>query len=47
LPPHAWYFFALFIGVVIGLMAEPLPGPAISLIGVTLVTVLVSRHEGS
>jgi L-tartrate/succinate antiporter len=40
LPPHAWRFFALFIGVVVGLMAEPLPGPAISLIGVTLVTVL-------
>jgi L-tartrate/succinate antiporter len=40
LAPHAWYFFALFVGVVIGLMAEPMPGPAISLIGVTLVTVL-------
>jgi L-tartrate/succinate antiporter len=40
LPQHAWYFFALFIGVIVGLMFEPLPGGAIGLIGVTLVTVL-------
>ena len=40
LAPHAWYFFALFAGVVVGLMTEPLPGPAVSLIGVTLITVL-------
>jgi L-tartrate/succinate antiporter len=37
---NAWYFFALFVGVIVGLMTEPIPGPAISLIGVTLVTVL-------
>ena len=36
LPPHAWYFFALFAGVIVGLMFEPLPGGAIGLIGVTL-----------
>ncbi|MGB8436951.1 MAG: anion permease [Burkholderiales bacterium] len=40
LPPHAWYFFAIFVGVIVGLMFEPLPGGAIGLIGVTLVTVL-------
>lgn len=40
LAPHAWYFFALFAGIVVGLMTEPLPGPAVSLIGVTLITVL-------
>jgi L-tartrate/succinate antiporter len=40
LAPHAWYFFALFAGVIVGLMLEPLPGGAIGLIGVTLVTVL-------
>ncbi len=40
LPQHAWYFFALFAGVIVGLMFEPLPGGAIGLIGVTLVTVL-------
>jgi L-tartrate/succinate antiporter len=37
LPQHAWYFFAIFIGVVFGLILEPVPGPAIGLIGVTVV----------
>jgi len=40
LAPHAWYFFAIFAGVIVGLMLEPLPGGAIGLIGVTLITVL-------
>ena len=40
LPQHAWYFFAIFAGVIVGLMVEPLPGGAVGLIGVTLVTVL-------
>jgi L-tartrate/succinate antiporter len=40
LAPHAWYFFALFAAVIVGLMLEPLPGGAIGLIGVTLVAVL-------
>jgi L-tartrate/succinate antiporter len=40
LAPHAWYFFAIFTAVIVGLMLEPIPGPAISLLGVTLVTVL-------
>jgi L-tartrate/succinate antiporter len=40
LPPHAWYFFAIFAGVIVGLMVEPLPGGAIGWIGVTVVAVL-------
>ena len=40
LAQHAWYFFAIFAGVIVGLMLEPLPGGAIGLIGVTVVTVL-------
>src|SRR5512137_558399 len=40
LAPHAWYYFAIFAGVIIGLMLEPLPGGAIGLIGVTVVAVL-------
>ena len=39
LPPHAWYYFAIFVGVIVGLMFEPLPGGAIGLIGVTVVAV--------
>jgi len=40
LPQHGWYFFAIFAGVILGLMLEPLPGGAIGLIGVTLVAAL-------
>lgn len=40
LAPHAWAYFAIFAGVIVGLMFEPLPGGAIGLIGVTLVTLL-------
>ena len=40
LPQHAWFYFAIFAGVIVGLMTEPLPGGAIGLIGVVVVTVL-------
>jgi len=40
LPKYTWYFFAIFAGVIVGLMLEPLPGGAIGLIGVTVVTVM-------
>jgi L-tartrate/succinate antiporter len=40
LPQYAWYYVAIFVGVIVGLMFEPLPGGAIGVIGVTLVTVL-------
>ena len=40
LAPHAWHFFAVFVGVIVGLMTEPIPGPAISFIGVTIVALL-------
>jgi di/tricarboxylate transporter len=26
LPQYAWYYFAIFVGVIVGLMFEPLPG---------------------
>jgi L-tartrate/succinate antiporter len=32
-PQHAWYYFAIFSGVIVGLMTEPLPGAAIGFIG--------------
>jgi L-tartrate/succinate antiporter len=40
LPQHAWYYFAIFAGVIVALMTEPMPGGAIGLIGVVTVTVL-------
>jgi L-tartrate/succinate antiporter len=40
LAQYAWYFFAIFAGVIVALMLEPLPGGAIGLIGLTVVAVL-------
>jgi L-tartrate/succinate antiporter len=36
LSPNAWYFFAIFLSVILGLIFEPLPAAAIGFIGVTL-----------
>lgn len=40
LPQHAWYFFAIFAGIVAGLIAEPIPSQAVALTGVTVIAVL-------
>jgi len=40
LPVYAWHYFAIFAGVIVGLMLEPLPGGAVGLIGVTVVATL-------
>lgn len=40
LAPHAWYYFAIFSGVIAALVVEPLPSPAIGVIAVTLVALL-------
>lgn len=37
LAPHAWYFFAIFVGVIIGLIFEPQPGAVIGLSGVVII----------
>ena len=39
LAQHAWYFFSIFVGVIVGLVLEPLPGAAIAITGLTLVAV--------
>ena len=36
----AWLYFSIFAGVIVGLILEPLPGAAIAIIGLTLLTVL-------
>src|SRR5215472_1935568 len=40
LAQHAWYYFAIFAGVIVALISEPLPGAAVGLIGVVVVTAL-------
>jgi L-tartrate/succinate antiporter len=40
LAPNAWYYFAIFVGVIVGLILEPMPAAAIGLIGVVLIAIL-------
>jgi L-tartrate/succinate antiporter len=40
LTPGAWRYFALFVAVVAALVAEPIPGPVIGLIGITAAAAL-------
>ena len=37
LQPFAWHFFAIFVGVIVGLIFEPLPGAVIGLTGVVVI----------
>ena len=36
LTPGAWQYFAVFMGVIVALMFEPLPGAAVGFIGITI-----------
>lgn len=40
LPPNAWYFLCIFVGVVVGLIVEPVPAALVGLTGVSVVAVL-------
>ena len=40
LAQHAWHYFAIFSGVILGLILEPVPGAAVGWIGITGVTLL-------
>jgi len=40
LAQHAWYFFAIFSGVVAALVLEPLPNAAVGLIGISVAAAL-------
>lgn len=42
LSPHAWYFFAIFLGCVVGLILEPLPGAAVGFIGVAVIALFAN-----
>jgi L-tartrate/succinate antiporter len=40
LDPHAWYYFAVFVGVILALITEPIPPGVTGLVGVTMVALL-------
>ncbi|MDX5629396.1 MULTISPECIES: anion permease [unclassified Brenneria] len=37
LQPYSWHFFAIFVGVIVGLIFEPLPGAVIGLTGLIII----------
>ncbi|MBI4482789.1 MAG: anion permease [Acidobacteria bacterium] len=41
LTQNAWYFFAVFVAVIVGLVLEPIPAAPIGFIGVAVATVLM------
>lgn len=40
LAPNAWYFLSIFVGVVVGLIIEPIPAALVGLTGVSVVAIL-------
>lgn len=40
LTPEAWYFLSIFVGVVVGLIVEPVPAALVGLVGVAVVAIL-------
>jgi len=36
MPPQAWYYFAVFVAMIVGMILEPIPATAISFIAVTI-----------
>ena len=40
LTPFAWYYFAIFAAVIVGLILEPLPGSIVGLLGISATAVL-------
>ncbi|NDV18310.1 DASS family sodium-coupled anion symporter [Pseudodesulfovibrio sp. JC047] len=40
LSPEAWYYLSIFVGVVVGLIVEPVPAALVGLAGVTVVALL-------
>ncbi|WP_192458560.1 anion permease [Musicola keenii] len=38
LAPHAWRFFAIFVGAIVGLILEPLPGAVIGIASVVIIS---------
>ena len=40
LAPHAWHYFAIFLGVLLALVLEPVPNAAAGVVGVAAVALL-------
>lgn len=37
---HAWLFFSVFMGIIVGLILEPIPGAVVAMVGIAIIAVL-------
>ncbi len=40
LQPHAWLYFSVFLGVIVGLILEPAPGAVVAMTGLAIIAIL-------
>ncbi|VEA00783.1 tartrate carrier protein [Salmonella enterica subsp. salamae] len=40
LESHTWRYFAVFAGVIVGLILEPVPGAVVAMIGISIIAIL-------
>ncbi|VDZ76720.1 tartrate carrier protein [Salmonella bongori] len=40
LESHTWLYFAVFTGVIVGLILEPVPGAVVAMIGISIIAIL-------
>lgn len=40
LESHTWLYFAVFTGVIVGLILEPVPGAVVAMVGISIIAIL-------
>ena len=43
LESHTWLYFAVFTGVIVGLILEPVPGAVVAMVGISIIAILSRR----
>lgn len=43
LESHTWLYFAVFTGVIVGLILEPVPGAVVAMVGISIIAILSPR----
>ncbi|MFP1462256.1 anion permease [Escherichia coli] len=39
LESHTWLYFAVFTGVIVGLILEPVPGAVVAMVGISIIAI--------
>ncbi|MGU0042849.1 anion permease [Escherichia coli] len=40
---HTWLYFAVFTGVIVGLILEPVPGAVVAMVGISIIAISIPR----